>query len=84
MPSVEYQPLFGQLEAMVPQGFDGCTTIVQRVDTGGMVQEVTIFNMPNNAGPLSLYMVAAPIDGKLTPLLFNYNSAVDEVLDKMR
>lgn len=83
-PDLDYGPLFEPLSALAPDGFDGCTTIAQRVDTGGMVQEITLFDLPGDQGPLSLYMAAGPVEGELTVLLFSFNGKLSVILDKLR
>ena len=73
-----------QLAGLFPDGFESCQTIVQRHDAGGMVQEVTTFNIRGNLGPMSLYLMAAPLRGELEISNINFNTTMSEVLDSLR
>ncbi|MEL7100730.1 MAG: hypothetical protein AAGM84_18030 [Pseudomonadota bacterium] len=73
-----------QLEGLFPDGFESCQTIVQRTDKGGMVQEVTTFNIRGNLGPMSLYLLAAPLRGEMEISNINFNTTMSKVLDSLR
>lgn len=74
----------GQLAALFPKGFDSCQTIVQRRDLGGFVQEVVTFNAPGLDFPMSVYLQAAPIRGKMQMTSFSFNTVLDDVLQDLR
>lgn len=73
----------GQLEGLFPNGFEDCQTIVQRRDAGGMVQEVTTFNIKGQDFPMSLYLLAAPIRGEMKISYLNFNTTMTEVLKSL-
>lgn len=62
-------------------GFDGCTTIAQRTDTGGMVQNVVVFD--GKPGPLFGYWLAMSQNGKFRLLSFNIDTDLDAVMGKL-
>ncbi|MBU2983539.1 hypothetical protein KO498_17160 [Lentibacter algarum] len=72
-----------QLEGLFPDGFESCQTIVQRRDSGGMVQEVTTFNIKGQDFPMSVYLLAAPIRGELKVGYLNFNTTMTEVLKSL-
>jgi hypothetical protein len=59
-------------------GFDGCSTIVQRVDTGGMVQSVVVYH--GKVGPLFGYWQSYSKDGDFAMLTFNLNTDLNAVM----
>ncbi len=69
-----------QLVQIYPGGFSACTTIAQRSDVGGMVQELVIFDSAN--GPLFIYWayVAGPDGFRL--LAYSIDSDSDAI-DKL-
>ncbi len=73
-----------QLEEIVPRGFDSCATILQRVERGGMVQEIATFNVRGGAFPVAVYFLAIPIRDDMGIALFNFNTTLEEVLDSIR
>ncbi len=73
----------GQLEGLFPNGFEDCQTVVQRRDVGGMVQEVTTFNIKGQDFPMSLYLLAAPIRGEMKISYLNFNTTMTDVLDSL-
>jgi hypothetical protein len=64
------------------EGFDHCATIAQRVDAGGMMQSVVLFD--GTSGPLFAYWLSVPQGGKFRLLEFNLNSDIDKILSQMR
>jgi hypothetical protein len=84
MPTVDGTELMAGITQAVPDGFTGCTTVVQREDAGGFVQEVTVFQLPDDKGMIGLYLQSALIDGERAILQFTFNSTLDETLEKLR
>ncbi|MEM8579004.1 MAG: hypothetical protein AAGF60_14235 [Pseudomonadota bacterium] len=80
--------LFGdateRLKTLFPSGFESCQTIAQRRDMGGMVQEVTTFNIRGNTAPMSIYLLAAPLRGEMQISYVNFNTTMNDVLDSLR
>ncbi|WP_322865157.1 hypothetical protein U5922_002470 [Aquicoccus sp. G2-2] len=72
-----------KLADLVPSGFDSCQTILQRRDIGGLVQEVTTFDIPGKSFPISLYLQAAPVKGAMGITSLSYNSKLDTVLNEL-
>ncbi|MEM7320982.1 MAG: hypothetical protein AAF408_18405 [Pseudomonadota bacterium] len=80
---LDYEKLFNPLILGAPEGFGACTTVLQRVETGGMVQEVVLFEMPNGV-PLGVYMLVAPVRGELQFLSFKFSTSIGDVMDELR
>ncbi len=72
-----------QLEGLFPNGFESCQTIVQRSENGGMVQELTTFNVKGLDFPMSLYLLAAPTRGEMKISFLNFNTTLTEVLKSL-
>lgn len=72
------------LVANFPDGFSNCVTVVQRTETPGYVQEITLFFMDGLTGPISVYLAAVEVDGVLQPTSVVYNSDMDVVFDELR
>lgn len=70
-----------KIAALFAAGFDGCTTIAQRRDTGGLVQSVIVFH--GKVGPLFMYWRSATYEGKFVLLSFSLNTDMDSVMDKL-
>jgi hypothetical protein len=75
--------LMADLAASVPDGFESCTTIAQREDVGGLVQEVTLFSLSDGRGYIALHMQSALVDGRRVVLQFGFNSTLTKVLDDL-
>lgn len=73
--------LLDALAAAYPQPFTSCTTLVQRGDDGGLVQEIVAFE---GVQPLFVYWVSGPFAGAVGPLNFNMNSNFVEVLQSLQ
>lgn len=73
-----------QLSIVFPNGFDRCQTIVQRVDRGGMVQDVTVFEDDNSPFPIALYLLAFPAGDRMVIGFMNFNTEMGEVLDELK
>jgi hypothetical protein len=84
MPNTDGTALMAELAASVPDGFASCTTIAQREDVGGLVQEVTLFSLSDGQGYIGLYMQSALADGRRLVLQFSFNSTLTAVLDDLR
>lgn len=84
MPNAPDASVMKSLVDLVPDGFASCTTIVQREDVGGFVQEVSLFELPDGQGPISLYIRSALVDGQRRILQFTFNSTMSTVLDELR
>ena len=63
------------------EGFDGCTTTLQRSDVGGLTQHLVIFH--GKAGPLFVYWLYAGTGAQFTLLQFNLDSDLD-ILENLR
>lgn len=72
-----------QLSAAFPNGFESCQTIVQRVDVGGMVQEITTFNVAGQTRPIAVYMLGAPVRGDIQITDLTFDTTLRAVLDDL-
>jgi len=81
--NTDYDELFNPLIVSVPDGFSTCSTILQRVETGGMVQEVILYQLPGGT-TLGVYLMAGPVDGRMHVLSFQFSTAIGDVLEKLR
>ncbi|KAF0116253.1 MAG: hypothetical protein FD150_423 [Rhodobacteraceae bacterium] len=63
-------------------GFDGCATIAQRTDLGGMVQNVVMFN--GKVGPLFGYWLAVPQADGHRVISFTLNTDLEKVMENLR
>jgi hypothetical protein len=84
MPNTDGVALMAGITEAVPSGFASCTTVVQREDVGGLVQEITLFQLPEGKGPISVYVQSALIDGQRVILQFSFDSTLGNVLEKLR
>jgi hypothetical protein len=71
-----------QLAEMYSGGFNGCATIAQRVDQGGMVQNLVMFD--GKAAPLYLYWLAVKDCEREVILSFKFSTALDDMLAVLR
>ena len=78
----EYETLFNPLIVGAPKGFKSCTTILQRIETGGMVQEIVLFD--TGGTPVSLYLMGAEMSGRMHVLSFRYSTSIGDVLGTVR
>lgn len=79
-----YAEVIGKLPELFSGGFSSCSTVLQRRDQGGMVQEVTLFTVrPPNSGMMSLLLTSAPIDGEETVIFMNFSSQMSRVLEQV-
>lgn len=63
-------------------GFEGCDTIAQRSDLGGMVQNVVMFN--GRVGPLFGYWLAVPQGDGHRVISFTLNTDLEKVMENLR
>lgn len=84
MPGTDGVALMAGITGAVPDGFASCTTVLQREDVGGLVQEITLFQLPEGNGPISVYIQSALIDGKRVILQFSFDSTLANVLQNLR
>jgi len=71
-----------QIGSLFADGFDGCATIAQRRDIGGMTQSVVEFY--GTVGPLFGYWLSAERNGKFELISFNMNTELGTVLADLR
>lgn len=72
---------FDGLKSAYPGPFSHCTTLVQRVDVGGLTQHVVVFEGDN---PLFVYWAAATFQGKTGVVSFNMDSTFGPVLEMLK
>jgi hypothetical protein len=84
MPNADGVALMAGITEAVPDGFASCTTVVQREDVGGLVQEITLFQLPEGKGPISVYVQSALINGQRVILQFSFDSTLSDVLEKLQ
>lgn len=72
-----------RLTELFPDGFIGCRVVAQRVDIGGMIQEVITFETKANF-PMSLYLLAIPMRGQLEITYLNFNTEFNMIIDQLR
>lgn len=73
---------FSDLQKVYAAGFEGCATVVQRTDVGGMIQSVIVFD--GKVGPLYGYWLAVPKGEGHRLLSFNLNTSLDVVMAGLR
>lgn len=73
-----------QLDRALPDDYDGCETIVQRRDAGGMVQEVTNFTYPGQDFTVAIYLMGMPVRGEMKVGLVVFHSELEEVLNYLK
>jgi hypothetical protein len=84
MPQAEGLALMESIATAVPDGFVSCSTVVQRQDVGGMVQEVTLFQRSEDQGFIGLYVQSALIDGQRVIMLIKFDSLISAVTESMQ
>ena len=78
-----YEPL-DRLASLVPQGFDSCQVVLQRKDVGGLIQEVSTFNVRGLTFPVSLYLAAIPVRDRWIIARVNFNTTFGSVLESVK
>lgn len=73
-----------QMAGLFPMGFESCQTVLQRREAGGMVQEVSTFNIKDGDFPMSLYLAATPIRGEWKIVHLNFDTSFTKVLSGLR
>lgn len=88
MDDQQFSSIFGPISAAAPKGFDSCSTVLRRVDDGGLVQELVLFSGLNRSGRkdqvLSLYLVTAPLDNESRLVLFSMKETIGTALDEVK
>ena len=79
---VDWSEAIDPLAAAFSGGFKGCTTIAQRVETGGMVQEIVTFD--TGSVPLFAYWMIIPTASGDLPVHFMFASDVEEAMQLLR
>ncbi len=64
------------------KGFIGCTTVVQRRDIGGLVQNLVYFD--SSVGPLFVYWRVVPVGAAHRLISFSVNTDMDKVFDHLQ
>jgi hypothetical protein len=64
------------------EGFDGCVTFAQRVDQGGMVQNLVMFE--GKTAPLYLYWLAVKEGEREVLMSLQFSTDLDDVMAKLR
>lgn len=82
--SAAFGDAIGSLREAFPNGFVSCQTVVQRVDMGGMVQEITTFNIRGIQAPMAIYLMALPTRGALEISFVTFDTTMSAVLDQLR
>ncbi len=72
--------VFDGLKGAYPEPFTSCTTLVQRLDVGGLSQHVVVFE---GANPLFVYWAAAPYAGQSGVVSFNMDSTFGPVMEML-
>lgn len=84
----QFTNVLGPISNASPKGFDSCSTVLRRVDDGGLVQELVLFSGLNRSGRkdqiLSLYLVAAPLEGQPRLVLFALKDTIGMALDEVK
>lgn len=81
----KYPELMGPLAELFPDGFPRCSTVLQRRDAGGMVQEITMFAIePPNTGMVSILLTSVPFKDEPEIISFVFNTAFSPVLNELR
>lgn len=73
-----------RMGVLFPDGFESCAVVLQRRETGGMIQEVSTFVIKDQEFPMSLYLLAIPIRGEWKIAYLNFNSTLSDVLSSLR
>jgi hypothetical protein len=71
-----------QIAEVYKDGFHGCTTIAQRVDLGGMVQNLVFFN--GKTAPLFVYWMAVDDGERHVLMSFKFSTVLDDVMVALR
>ncbi len=79
-----YGDVMGKLPVLFHGGFSTCSTILQRRDAGGMVQEMTLFTVkPPGSGMMSLLLTSAPIGDEDMVIFMTFSSKMSRVLEEI-
>lgn len=84
----KFSNIFGPIANAAPNGFDTCSTVLRRVDDGGLVQELVLFTGLNRSGRkdqiFSLYLVAAPLENEPRLVLFSMKETIGGALEEVK
>lgn len=78
----DFGDAFDALARIFSQSFDTCSTIAQRIDTGGMIQNVVTFKRGNDY--LFAYWLISREGNRFQILNFNVNTDLVEVMSSLR
>ena len=79
-----YGEVMGQLPVLFQGGFTDCSTVLQRREAGGMVQEMTLFTVkPPGSGMMSLLLTSAPIGDEDMVIFMTFSSKMSRVLEEI-
>ena len=84
IPTIDGAGMMAGITEAVPTGFVSCTTIIQREDVGGFVQEISMFELPEGKGVITLYLQSALVNGERTLTQFSFDSALTKTLENLR
>ncbi len=79
-----YDGYFGKLDELFPEGYDRCTTILQRREDPGFYQDMVLFFPKGYDAPMAVLLIGAKIDGEVRMIEFNYNTNISGVLDELK
>lgn len=84
----QFSNIFGPIGNAAPKGFDSCSTVLRRVDDGGLIQELVLFTGLNRSGRkdqiFSLYLVAAPLENGPSLVLFSMKETIGGALEEVK
>ena len=79
-----YRELFQQMAELFKGGFTDCSTVLQRREAGGMVQELTLFSIrPPGRGVMSLLMTTAPLKEGEKVVFMSFNTQLARVMEQL-
>ena len=79
-----YGEVMGQLPVLFQGGFTDCSTVLQRREAGGMVQEMTLFAVrPPGHGIMSLLLTSAPLGGEEKVIFMTFSSQMSSVMEEL-
>jgi len=76
--------MFAPFRNLVKNGYDGCTTILQRHEDPGFYQDVVMYTTADHPTPIALLLTGADIDGAFRFLEFKLNTSFASVVETLR
>ncbi|SMY06068.1 hypothetical protein [Flavimaricola marinus] len=67
-----------------PGGFTHCTSVVQRRDDPGLVQEIFSLRTEDEARSLFVYLAGFHMDGEVAVMSLSFQTSVREALEQLR